>query len=82
MQQAIVGRLDDGVYRRVELTRDAHRRAEHLLLSATSVPLRAADALYLSLAHLAGAASLASFDARMSAAARAVGLVVYPAGRD
>ena len=79
LQHAIVGRLDEGVYHRLELTRDVHRRAEHFLLSLSETPLRAADALHLALAVSARAASLASFDARLAAAARAVGLAVYPA---
>jgi uncharacterized protein len=79
LQHAILGRLDEGVYHRVELTRDVHRRAEHLLLTLEDTPLRAADALHLALAATARAASLASFDARLVAAARAAGLAVYPA---
>jgi predicted nucleic acid-binding protein len=79
LQHAILGRLDEGVYHRVELTRDVHRRAEHLLLSLPDTPLRAAHALHLALAVAARAASLASFDARLVAAARAAGLAVYPA---
>lgn len=79
VQRAIVRDLDDGVYRRVELTRDVHRRAEHFLLSLTATPLRAADALHLALATSTRAASMASFDVRLGAAARAVGLAVYPA---
>ena len=79
LQHAIVGRLDEGVYHRLELSRDVHRRAEHFLLSLSETPLRAADALHLALAMSARAASLASFDARLAAAARAVGLAVYPA---
>ena len=78
VHHAIVGRLEQGVYRRVELTRDVHRRAEQFLLSLVETPLRAADALHLALATTARAASLASFDARLGAAAGAVGLVVYP----
>jgi predicted nucleic acid-binding protein len=78
VQHAIVGRLDGGGYQRVELTRDAHRRAEHLLLSLTEAPLRAPDALHLALAMSARAASMASFDARLGVAARAVGLATYP----
>ncbi len=74
----IVGRCNDGVYRRVELTRDVHRRAEHFLLNLTAIPLRAGDALHLALATWARATSLASFDARLRAAARAVGLTLYP----
>jgi predicted nucleic acid-binding protein len=79
LQHAILGRLDAGVYHRVELTRDVHRRAEQFLLSLPEPPLRAADALHLALATSARAASLASFDARLTAAARAVGLAIYPA---
>jgi predicted nucleic acid-binding protein len=77
VQRAIVERLDEGVYHRVELTRDVHRRAEHLLLGLTGTPLRAADALHLALATSARAASLASFDSRLIAAGRAVGLAVH-----
>ena len=60
------------------MTRDVHRRAEQFLLSLPETPLRAADALHLALAASARAASLASFDARLAAAARAVGLTIYP----
>jgi predicted nucleic acid-binding protein len=79
VQHAVIGSLDRGVYRRVELTRDVHRRAEHFLLSLTETPLRAADALHLALATLTRAASMVSFDGRRAAAARAVGLAAYPA---
>ena len=79
LQHAIVGRLDEGVYQRVEVNRDVHRRAEHFLLNLPQTPLRAADALHLALANSAHAASLASFDSRLAAAARAVGLATYPA---
>ena len=79
LQHAIIGRLDEGVYHRVELTREVHRRAEHFLVSLPETPLRAADALHLALATSARAASLTSFDARLAAAARAVGLAIYPA---
>jgi len=74
----IVERCNDGIYRRVELTREVHRRAEHFLLNLTATPLRAGDALHLALATWARATSLASFDARLRAAARAVGLTLYP----
>ena len=79
VQHAIVERLDEGVYHRVELTREVHRRAEHLLLTLRDTPLRTADALHLALAVSARAASLASFDVRLTAAGRATGLAVYPA---
>jgi predicted nucleic acid-binding protein len=74
----ISGALESGVYGRVELTRDVHRRAERFLLSLTDIPLRAADALHVALAASAHAASLASFDTRQRAAGRALGLAVYP----
>jgi predicted nucleic acid-binding protein len=79
VQDAIVGRLDAGAFGRVELTRDVHRRAEHLLLTLTGSWLRAADALHLALAMSGRAASMASFDARLAAAARTIGLATYPA---
>jgi predicted nucleic acid-binding protein len=78
-QRAIIGRLDDGAYQRVELTRDVHRQAEDFLLSLTETPLRAADALHLALATSVRTASIASFDVRLLAAARAIGLAIYPA---
>jgi predicted nucleic acid-binding protein len=56
----------------------SRRRAEHFLLTRRA-PLRAADALHLALAVSARAASLASFDARLAAVARATGLAIYPA---
>jgi predicted nucleic acid-binding protein len=79
VHHAIVSRLDDGVFQRVELTRLVHRRAEHLLVTLSATPLRAADALHLALAGVARAASMATYDARLAAAARAVGLAVHPA---
>jgi uncharacterized protein len=78
VQRVILERLDEGLYQRVELTRDVHRRAEHLLLSLSATPLRAADALHLALATSGRAASIASFDARLLAAARAIGLALCP----
>jgi predicted nucleic acid-binding protein len=78
LQHAIIRDLDLGVYGRVELVQDVHRRAEQFLLTLTGTPLRAADALHLGLATSARAASLASFDGRLAAAARSTGLVIYP----
>ena len=78
VQQAILARLDDGSCRRVELTRATHRQAEYFLVTLTATPLRATDALHLATATSARAASMASFDVRLRAAARAVGLALYP----
>jgi predicted nucleic acid-binding protein len=76
--RTIVETLDAAPYQRVELTRDIHRGAEHLLLALTKTPLRAADALHLSLALSARTATMAVFDSRLSTAARTIGLDVYP----
>jgi predicted nucleic acid-binding protein len=76
VQRAVLTALEGGTCQRVELTRDVHRVAERLLLSRSGAPLRAADALHLALS--ARAASMATFDVRLSAAARAVGLATYP----
>jgi predicted nucleic acid-binding protein len=78
-QRAIIESLDAAPDQRVELTREVHRRAEQLLLTLMSTPLRAADGLHLALALSARALSMASFDMRLAAPARAVGLAVYPA---
>jgi predicted nucleic acid-binding protein len=56
-----------------ELTPPTHRRAEQLLLTLTG-PLRTLDALHLAAALEAGAATLVTFDSRLSNAALAVGL--------
>jgi predicted nucleic acid-binding protein len=79
VQHAIVAGLDDGRYGRVELTGKTHRRAEHYLVSLSVARLRASDALHLALAAAARAAAIAVFDVRLATAARAVGLVTYPA---
>ena len=78
IHQTILSSLEAAPYLRVELSPETHRRAEHLLLTLTATPLRAADALHLALALSARAASMATFDTRLAAAARAVGLTVYP----
>jgi predicted nucleic acid-binding protein len=76
LHHAILGHVEDGVYRKVELISTTHREAEMLLLSVEAVPLRAADALHLALAVAGDAASLLTFDRRLSDAAKAVGLGV------
>ena len=78
IQQSVMERLGDGTYQRVELTTEIHRRAEHLLIQLSQIPLRAADALHVALAMSTRALSLASFDSRLATAARAVGLTTYP----
>lgn len=71
--------LADGEFRRVELTASAHREAERILMGiGRHVVLRAADALHLALASLAGARALVTFDRRMAEAARAIGTFELP----
>jgi predicted nucleic acid-binding protein len=79
VQREVIETLAGAPYEHVELTGEVHRRAEHLLLTLTNTPLRARDALHLALALSGRAASMAVFDARLAAAARAAGLAVYPA---
>ena len=64
--------------RRAELTPPAHRRAEHLLLTSTEVPLRALDALHVALALDAGAATFVTYDHRLRDAAMAQKLFIAP----
>jgi predicted nucleic acid-binding protein len=78
VQRALLTALEGGACQRVELTRDVHRVAERLLLVRSGAPLRAADALHLALAVSAHAACVATFDVRLSAAARGIGLTTYP----
>lgn len=80
LHRALLGHLEAGVYRRSELIPAAYREAERLMISLGMVPLRAADALHLALALGAEAASLLTWDRRLGAAARAVGLSVFPEG--
>ena len=77
LYRAILSDLESGVFLRLELTRETHRQAERFLLSL-AVPLRAADALHLTLAVGAGAASALAFDRRLREAVGAVGLSVFP----
>src|SRR5438132_1206354 len=68
------GQAADRMCLRAELTANAHREAERLLMTlGERVPLRAADGLHLALAALASARMLVTFDRRMAAAAAAVG---------
>lgn len=67
-----------GLCRHVELTPPIHRRAERLLLSSRDVPLRALDALHVASALDVDAATIATFDPRLRAAALTQGLLVAP----
>jgi predicted nucleic acid-binding protein len=72
--------VNTGEFHRTELTAAAHREAERLLMGiGRRVPLRAADALHLALAALAGARVLITFDRHMAIAAKALGTFELPA---
>jgi hypothetical protein len=64
--------------RRAELTPAVHRRAERLLLTTRTAPLRALDALHLALAIDAQAATRVTYDLRLRAVAAGHGLAVAP----
>ncbi len=78
LHRAILGHVEAGVYRRVELIPATHREAERLLLSVETLPLRAADALHLALAISGDAASLLTYDRRLADAGRLIGLNAFP----
>ncbi len=54
--------------------RKNHREVERLLLPVNDVALRAADALHLALASLAGAAAIVTYDQKLAKAAVRIGL--------
>ena len=78
LQRAVLNHIEIGVYRRVDLGPAIHREAERFLMSVERAPLRAADALHLALAVSGEAASVLTYDRRLGAAARAIGLTVFP----
>ena len=78
IHRALLAHLQAGLYRAVDLSPGVHREAERLLLALEAIPLRAADALHVALALAAGAATVVTFDARLAAASRAVGLRSFP----
>ncbi len=69
--------VEEGFFLRLSVVPETHRDAERILMTSR-VALRTLDALHLSLAVGAAAASLATFDRRMGAAAATLGLTVFP----
>jgi predicted nucleic acid-binding protein len=67
--------LRSGVFQRLDLTPHVHTEAVRLLL-ATTLPIRAADALHIALASGFEMATVVSYDPRLTTAARSVGLLV------
>jgi predicted nucleic acid-binding protein len=67
--------------RRADLTPSIQRRAERLLLTSKSIPLRTLDALHVAIALDGAAATLVTYDPRLRAAAASQGLFVAPETR-
>ncbi len=80
IHRALLEHLEAGIYQRADLVPATHREAERLLLAATE-PLRAGDALHLAAALASGAATVVTYDRRLSRAAGEAGLRVLP-GRE
>jgi predicted nucleic acid-binding protein len=78
LTQTLYESVESGDYNHLDLGPAIHREAERLLLALESIPLRASDALHLALAATAGAGTVLTFDAKLTAAARQVGLDVPP----
>jgi predicted nucleic acid-binding protein len=76
IRDAVLADAGGGAFRRLDLSPATHRRAEQLLLSAGTVPLRTLDALHIALALSGDAMSIVTFDVRMEEAAMLHGLRV------
>jgi predicted nucleic acid-binding protein len=75
IRDALLEDATSGAFSRLHLDPEAHRKAEHLLLT-TAVPLRTLDALHLALAFSGAATHLLTFDRRMREAAVQSGMNV------
>jgi predicted nucleic acid-binding protein len=74
LHQRLLRDLVGGEFLRSDATEPCHREAERLLFAlGERTPLRAADALHLALASMAGARALFTFDRRLAGAATALG---------
>jgi|PersoiStandDraft_1058852.scaffolds.fasta_scaffold27108_2 predicted nucleic acid-binding protein len=76
LTQTLYSSVESGDFNHLDLGPEIHREAERLLLGLESTQLRASDALHLALAATAGAGSVLTFDDKLGAAARQVGLEV------
>jgi predicted nucleic acid-binding protein len=78
LHRKILANIEGGLYFKNDLTPEAHREAERLLLAIDDIALCAADALHLALASLSGAAAIVTYDLRLAAAATRIGLNCLP----
>jgi uncharacterized protein len=74
IRDALLADADSGFFLRLDLNPLVHRQAERLLLHVESVVLRTLDALHVALALHGSATYIATYDARMRAAALHSGL--------
>jgi predicted nucleic acid-binding protein len=78
LHRKILADVGAGLYLKTDLMPDTHREAERLLLAVDEIALRAADALHLAQAGLAGAAAIVTFDRKLAEAALKIGLSSLP----
>lgn len=78
LHRQILADVEGGLYVKNDLMPEVHREAERLLLAVDDIPLRAADALHLALASLAGAAGIVTYDQRLAEVAIRIGLISLP----
>ena len=76
IRDAVLSDAGSGTFQRLDLNPSIHRKAESMLLSTDSIPLRTLDALHVALALSGAAARVITFDARMADAAALHGLHV------
>jgi uncharacterized protein len=77
VRQAILDDVRSERLRLLDLDSETHREAERLLVTLDA-PLRAADSLHLTLALGSRCSTIMTFDAKLSEAARHVGMAVFP----
>ncbi len=78
LHRKVLADIKGGLYIKGDLMPEVHREAERLLLAVNDIFLRAADALHLALASLAGAAAIVTYDRRLAEAATRIGLNSLP----
>jgi hypothetical protein len=78
VHNAVLRDVEAGYYRRTDLYPAMHREAERILMTSGDVPLRAADALHLALARASRAETVVTYDLRMAAGAKQLGLSTHP----
>jgi uncharacterized protein len=76
IRDAVLSDAGSGCFQRLDLNPSVHRKAEGMLLSTDSVPLRTLDALHIALALSGAATRVITFDARMANAAALHGMHV------